>query len=73
MAPVRPARACRGDPWRECYSALTGGGPGETMDSLRRVRRRLLRLCPRCPLLSRCYARAWLRDIPTDSAISSHF
>lgn len=57
-----PRRACRGDPWRECYAALTAGEVGEVMDYPPRVLTRLRLLCPRCPLYPRCYARALLRE-----------
>jgi hypothetical protein len=48
--------------WNRCYSVMTGGGPGETMDSPRRVLARLRRACPTCPYFPYCCARALLRE-----------
>lgn len=59
-----PRRACRGDPWRECYAALTAGEVGKVMDYPPRVLTRLRLLCPGCCYYPDCYALALTPDCP---------
>lgn len=54
-----------------CYGRMTGGEPGQTMDSPPRVLRRLRTVCPTCPHYLLCPAKALLIETDTPPASTS--